>query len=178
MLGKKALCHYRNLDLNRPFDFQSITYPVLLLLFFFILTNPEMLDSLTNFFSFIFVSSILFVNFLQSEVVFLFKSKYFCSISDIFVLQSGFLTKSVTSVVTKVGIQCILFLASLILALRAVLVATLARIGTLSSISLILPSYASCLTKLFFTTLLSLLKSVETGFNFSGSNLANLSISN
>ena len=59
----------------------------------------------------------------------------------------------------------ILFLTLFTLALKVALVAKLVISGILSSICLILVLYTSFLTKSFFTTSLSLLKSVGTGIN-------------
>ena len=56
--------------------------------------NPELLDLLTNFFSFLFAWSILFVNLLYLDVV-----KYLHSMSDIFSSKSTFLNRLVTSVI-------------------------------------------------------------------------------
>ena len=68
----------------------------------------------------------------------------------------------------------ILFLTSFILALTIVLVANLIISDNLSSISLILALYRSCLRTSFFTALLSLLKSIEVVSNFPMSNLSTL----
>ena len=56
--------------------------------------NPELLDLLTNFFSFLFAWSILFVNLLYLDVV-----KYLHSMSDIFPSKSTFLNRLATSVI-------------------------------------------------------------------------------
>ena len=62
------------------------------------------------------------------------------------------------AVVVKLEILVILPLSTFILALRVVLLAKLVTSGILSSIFLILALYTSFLTKLLFTTSLSLLK--------------------
>ena len=72
-------------------------------------------------------------------------------------------------VVAKLMILDSLLLNSFILPLRVVLVAKLVISGILSSIFLILELYTSFLT-LFFTTILSLLKSKGIGTNLSASN--------
>ena len=66
-------------------------------------------------------------------------------------------------VVAKLVILGISFLTSFILKLRVVLVAMLIMSGILSSIFLILALYTSFLMTSFFTTLLSLFQSTETG---------------
>ena len=53
--------------------------------------NSEILDLLTNFLFFIFASSISFVHFITIRLV-----KYLPSVSDIVVLQSVFLVRSLT----------------------------------------------------------------------------------
>ena len=63
-------------------------------------------------------------------------------------------------------------LASLILAKRVVLVATLVILDILSSIFFILAIYTSFLTASFFTAWLSFLKPTVTGTNLSTSNLS------
>ena len=65
-------------------------------------------------------------------------------------------------------------LTSFILALRVVLVATLVIYGILTSILLIFALNSIFLTSLFFTTLLSLLKSTGAVSNFPISNLSTL----
>ena len=59
------------------------------------------------------------------------------------------------------------FLTSFILAFRVALVAKLVMSGILPSILLILTLYISSLTRSFFTTSLSLLKSTGAGTNLS-----------
>ena len=68
----------------------------------------------------------------------------------------------------------ILALPSFILELRVALVATLVILSILSSITSILALHLICLTTLFFTTLLSLLKSTGIVSNFTISNLPTL----
>ena len=82
-----------------------------------------------------------------------------------------FLTFVRTVLIAKLVILDISFLNSFILVLRAAAAAKLLILGILSSISLMLALYTSFLTTSFFTTLLSLLKSTETGTNLSTSNL-------
>ena len=65
------------------------------------------------------------------------------------------------ALVAKLVILGISTLVSLILALRVVLVAKLVISGILPSIFLILASYTSFLTTSFFTTALSLIKSID-----------------
>ena len=67
-----------------------------------------------------------------------------------------------------------MFLTSFILTLAVVLVAKLVISGILSPVSLILPLYTSFLTTRFFTTLVSLLKSMGAGANLSASHLSTL----
>ena len=67
-----------------------------------------------------------------------------------------------------------MFLTSFILALTVVLVANLIISDILSSISLILALYTSCLRTSFFTALLSLLKSIGVVSNLPMSNLSTL----
>ena len=78
----------------------------------------------------------------------------------------------IVSFLTKLLILGILFST----AVRAVVVYKLVIQGIASSILLVLPLYTSFLATSFFTALLSLLKSTETGSNLSISNLSNLSI--
>ena len=82
---------------------------------------------------------------------------------------NSFILASREVVVAKLMILDILLLTSFILPLRVVLVAKLVISGILSSIFLILELYKSFLT-LFFTTILSLLKSKGIGTNLSASN--------
>ena len=92
-------------------------------------------------------------------------------------LASGILSSATVRAVViakLVTILGILSLTSFTLTLRTELVAKLIILGILSSISLILASYTSFLTTSFFTTSLSLLKSVGTDAYLSTSNLSTL----
>ena len=78
------------------------------------------------------------------------------------------------AVVAKLVILGILFLTSSVLALRAVVVTKLVKLAILFSIFFILALYTSFLTKSFFTTLLSLFKSTGGGTNLSKFSLSTL----
>ena len=74
------------------------------------------------------------------------------------------------AVVAKLVILGISILAAFILVLRVILIAKLVISGILSSISLILALYTSFLTTLIFATSLTLFKSTGTSTNLSTSN--------
>ena len=89
-------------------------------------------------------------------------------------ILTSFILALRAALVAKLVILSISFLTSFILALRVVLVANLVISGILSSLSLILALYTSFLTRSFFTTSLSLLKSTRTGTILSTANLSTL----
>ena len=108
-----------------------------------------------------------------SNYVFNFTNFFCCSqfFTKLLILGISPLTSFILAlrpeVVTNLVILGILPLTSFILVSRVVLVAKLVISGILSSIFFILALYTSSLTRSFFTTSLSLLKSAGTGTNLS-----------